>query len=138
MTPLQIAKANCANYTETGACLGAIIEDDLRILKCNPKPKCTVGISGVRCVYFEDCVLPFSKWIENPNQRQAWLEAARDYRLSANVPSVEKRRCPICKRIMESRRRFCHICAKVKRTQQRRLASRQYRVSRHHLTNLDC
>lgn len=46
-TPLQMAKAECANYESDGSCHGVGMR----------YPKCMLA-DGKRCQYFEECVLP--------------------------------------------------------------------------------
>lgn len=71
MTPLQIAKDHCANWRNDGkGCLGAIIDDDLQIRRCRPKPKCVLGTPGERCAYFEECVAPMGPSIDSEDYRR--------------------------------------------------------------------
>src|SRR5512137_2786481 len=98
MTPLQIAREHCANWQCDGSCLGAMIDDDLQIRRCRPKPKCVVGTTGVRCQYFEECLLPMGRSIDNPNYRQQFEEGIQQYRLANKMPDPEKRPCPGCGR----------------------------------------
>ena len=115
MTALQIANAHCANFRTDGkGCLGAMIEDDLQIRRCVPKPKCVLATPGERCRYFEECVAPMGRSIANPVHRQQFEEAIRQYRLVANVQAPALRKCPTCGRGLEPRRRFCPVCAAAK------------------------
>jgi hypothetical protein len=59
MTPLQAAKAHCANYQAGGSCLGIYYNDDLSIDKTRYKPcdKCLLA-KGKRCEYFEEIIVP--------------------------------------------------------------------------------
>jgi hypothetical protein len=111
MSPLQIAQDHCANWRWDASCLGAIIDDDLQIRRCCPKPKCVLGTPGERCLYFEECVAPMAASIENPKQKAEFQAAVRQYRLGAKLRSADERPCPICGSPIESRRRFCDICA---------------------------
>ena len=112
MTPLQIAKDHCANWRNDGkGCLGAIIDDDLQIRRCRPKPKCVLGTPGERCAYFEECVAPMGPSIDNEDYRRQFQAAVRDYRLAAKLPCAEERPCPVCGQAMEPGRRFCESCA---------------------------
>jgi hypothetical protein len=114
MTLLQIAQAHCANWRrDRGGCLGAIIDDDLQIRRCIPKPNCTLGVTGQRCRYFEECVMPMAPSIYNPVYRQQFEEAIRQYLVATKLPYADERPCPVCRRPMEPRRRFCHVCAKA-------------------------
>ena len=112
---LQIAKAHCANWRRDGVgCLGAIIDDDLQIHGCCPKAGCSVGVLGQRCRYFEECVMPMARCIDNPVNRQQFEDAVRQYCVAAKLPYADERPCPVCGRAMEPRRRFCHACARAK------------------------
>ncbi len=113
MTPLQIAREHCANWRKDGkGCLGAIIDDDLQIRRCYPRPTCLLAVAGQRCHYFEECVMPMGRSIENPVCRQSFEEAVRGYQLTVKLPYARERPCPVCRRPMKPRRRFCHACAK--------------------------
>src|SRR5512137_1911534 len=116
MTSLQIAHAHCANWRkDNNRCLGAIIDDDLQIRRCIPKPKCVLGMPGQRCAYFEESVVPMAGSIHDPHSRQEFEEAIRLYQFAANLPSRELRKCPTCGRGMEPRRRLCPVCATARR-----------------------
>ncbi len=128
MTALQIAYAECANWRKDGkGCLGAIIDDDLQIRRCDPKPKCVLGTPGERCRYFEECVAPMGPSIYSEAYRVAFMAAVRDYRLAAKLPCAEERPCPTCGRPMEPRQRFCEVCAAERR---RNSTRRAMKVSR--------
>jgi hypothetical protein len=128
MTALQIAYAECANWRKDGkGCLGAIIDDDLQIRRCNPKPKCVLGTPGERCRYFEECVAPMGPGIYNEAYRVAFMAAIRDYRLAAKLPCAEERPCPMCGRPMEPRQRFCVACAAERRRETKRLSAKTAR-----------
>jgi hypothetical protein len=129
MTALQIAYAECANWRKDGkGCLGAIIDDDLQIRRCDPKPKCLLGTPGERCKYFEECVAPMAASIENPSRRLAFEAAVRDYRLAAKLPCADDRPCPMCGQAMEPRQRFCDVCAAARRKVSTRQAVQKHRV----------
>jgi hypothetical protein len=129
MTPLQIAKDHCANWRNDGkGCLGAIIDDDLQIRRCRPKPKCVLGTPGERCAYFEECVAPMGPSIDNEEDRRRFQAAVRDYRLAAKLPCAEERPCPVCGQAMEPGRRFCESCAAARRKAATRQAVQRHRV----------
>ena len=129
MTALQIAYAECANWRKDGkGCLGAMIDDDLQIRRCCPRPKCVLGTPGERCLYFEECVAPMAASIDNPSRRMAFEAAIRDYRLAAKLPCADDRPCPICGQPMEPRQRFCEVCAAVRRKVATRRAVQKHRV----------
>lgn len=127
MTPLQWAKAECANYTQSGGCAGIGIHDDGTLFGFGSKPKCVLA-SGLRCIYFEECVLPMG--IET-NTAQGIIrdkhrnEARKLYRQSLPhaLPEMSVHRiCPVCnKRELEKGQRLCSDC-KVER---RREANRR-------------
>ncbi len=135
MTPLQIAHAHCANWRkDNNRCLGAIVDDDLQIRRCIPKPKCVLGTPGQRCAYFEECVLPMGPRIHDPVYRQQFEEGIQQYRLAANMPSPEQRTCANCGRGMEPRRRLCPVCAAAKRREGNRQAKAKSRMTCQQLT----
>jgi hypothetical protein len=130
MTALQIAYGECANWRTDGkGCLGAIIDDDLQIRRCVPRPKCLLSTPGERCLYFEECVAPMAGSIENPKRRLEFEAAVRDYRLAARLPCADERPCPICGRGMEPGRRFCEMCAAARRKASTRRAVQRHRVA---------
>jgi hypothetical protein len=129
MTALQIAYTECANWRKDGkGCLGAIIDDDLQIRRCCPKPKCVLGTPGDRCRYFEECVAPMAPGIDNPKVRLEFDTAVRDYRLAAKLPCSDDRPCPICGQPMEPRQRYCEVCAGARRKVSIRRAVQRHRV----------
>jgi hypothetical protein len=135
VTALQIAYAECANWRKDGkGCLGAIIDDDLQIRRCCPKPKCVLSAPGQRCLYFEECVAPMAASIEEPSRRLAFEGAVRDYRLAAKLPCADERPCPTCGRAMEPRQRFCEICSANRRRASTRAAFRKHWVASKQLT----
>ena len=128
MKPLQLAHDHCANWRKDGrGCLGAVIDDDLQIRHCRPKPQCLLASPGQRCLYVEECVLPMARSIDNPVQRQQFEEAVRQYRLTARFAPTETRPCPDCGRAMEPRRRFCLACAAARRKASTRTAAAKRR-----------
>ena len=130
MTALQIAYAHCANWRKDGkGCLGAMIDDDLQIRRCFPRPRCVLGTPGERCLYFEECVAPMAPSIDNPKVRLEFTGAVRDYRLAAKLPWADDRPCPMCGQAMEARRRFCDVCAAGRRKQSNRAAFRKHWVA---------
>jgi hypothetical protein len=128
MTGLHIAYAHCANWKSDGSCLGAVIDDDLQIRRCCPKPKCLLGTPGVRCLYFEECVAPMAASIENLVVRTEFEAAVREYRLAAKLQCADERPCPVCGRAMEPGRRFCEVCAAARRRVSTRRAVRRHRI----------
>jgi hypothetical protein len=127
MTLLQIAYAHCANWKSDGSCLGAVIDDDLQIRRCCPRPKCLLGTPSVRCRYFEECVAPMAASIENLIARAEFEAAVREYRLAAKLQCADERPCPMCGRAMEPRRRFCERCAASRNRTNKRVWLRERR-----------
>ncbi len=128
MTALQIAREHCANWRGDGKrCLGAVIDDDLRIRRCTPKPKCLLGTPGERCLYFEECVAPMARSIANEEYRRRFEAVVREYRLAAKLPCAEERACPICGKPMEPRKQFCFACAAQRRRESTRLSMKRSR-----------
>lgn len=122
MTALQMAYVECANWRKDGkGCLGAMIDDDLQIRRCVPRPRCVLSTPGERCQYFEECVAPLAVRSEDPTRRVQFEAAVREYRLAAKLPCADERPCPMCGRAMEPRRRFCDGCA-AKRDRANKLA----------------
>ena len=130
MTLLQIAQNHCANWQTDGSCLGAVIDDDLQIRRCVPKPKCVLATLGSRCLYFEECVAPNVRHFDG-RYREQFEETLRAYRLAANLPSACSRLCPECRRPIEPRRRFCAVCAAARRRATYRLATAKRREGIH-------
>jgi len=98
-TPLQIAKANCANYQCDGSCLGCDIEKNGKISRCSPKLHCRLADTPPeRCEYFEACVLPGRPEMEPM------------YRAHVNLPRREHRHCA-CGAVLPKRKRCCTECA---------------------------
>ena len=135
MTVLQIARDHCANWgTDGKGCLGAIIEDDGAIRRCIPKPKCVLSTPGQRCPYFEECVAPMARSIQNPRVREEFSEAIRQYRLAAKLPCAQERPCPSCGRAVGPRKRFCFACAAERRRTCTRAAVWKHRMTCKQLT----
>ena|SRR6516225_3024044 len=115
MRLIEIARDHCANWRRDGkGCLGAIIDDDLQIRRCVPRPACRLGQVGCRCEYFEECVMPLGRSMADPAYRQQFEEAVRLYKVAAGLPYSDERDCPVCGQPMEPRRRFCYACAKAR------------------------
>jgi hypothetical protein len=127
MTPLQAAKAHCANYQPDGSCLGIYYNDDLSVdwSRYEPKPKCVLHDMCDACPYFEGTVLP---------QMPASVSIAYVRTLpEGTITSVKnnqhvKRRCPVCrKRFLEPHKQYCRICAKERKRASYRDSKRQSR-----------
>jgi hypothetical protein len=116
MRLVELAHNHCANWRKDGkGCLGAIIDDDLQIRRCTPRLVCLLTSPGKRCQYFEECVMPMARSIEDPVYRQQFEEAVRVYKVLARLPHEDERACPACGKPMEPGRRFCYVCARARR-----------------------
>jgi len=105
MTPLQAAKARCANYQSHDSCLGIAFRDDLSMYPFRREGLPCLLRNCEACPYFEEIVLP-----------QVPPSVAEQYRKSLPadaVTSVRPQRaiklCPDCrKREVESRTGYHH------------------------------
>ena len=128
VTALRMVQAECANWRADGkGCLGAIIDDDLRIRRCRPKRACLLTTGGARCAYFEECVAPMASRVADAAARRAFEAAVREYRLAAGLLAAVHRPCPQCGRPMGARRRFCDVCAPARHRANQRAWARQQR-----------
>lgn len=127
MTALQIASEHCANWRrDEKGCLGAVIDDDLQIRRCTPRPKCLLGTPGVRCLYFEECVAAMARSIRNDLVRREFEKVVWRYRVFAKL-APQLRPCPGCGWLIEPRMRFCVACATKRRRETSRLCNRRAR-----------
>lgn len=56
--------------------------------------------------------MPFGQWINNPRQKQEFLEATWQYRKDTGAMSKTRNgRCPDCGKVKEPRHRFCPVCS---------------------------
>ena len=126
MTPLQFAQQECANHQPDGSCLGAVIEEDLSIRRCSPRPRCRLA-DGERCGYFEACVAPLARMVTDPWRAAALRDAVTQYHLTTRQPAEADRNCPDCGRPMAKGRRYCPTCAAVRRKVANRTAQSRHR-----------
>lgn len=129
MTPLQAAKTHCANYQGDGSCLGVQLNDKLQPVQLIKHPKCVLALTGVRCGYFEESVIPMNRadWpgLRTPQEHEDFADAVRHYQKSANVSSTKRRVCPECKeRELEHSKRLCYVCRNKRRRATFRLANK--------------
>jgi hypothetical protein len=118
VTPLQAAKAHCANYQPDGSCLGIYHRDDLSIdwQRCKPLPKCPIGDCQA-CPYFEEIVLP---------QVSASVAAKYHKSLPAGVntgvrPQHAIKQCLDCRRReVRPRQKYCLTCARIRKRASKR------------------
>ena len=114
MTPLQLARAECANYEPNGACLGVMLGSRGHITHCTPQPRCVLS-AGARCTYFEECVAPMQRMVTEPRRAKAIQEAVGLYRLAHAELIVTGRKCPDCRGPLAKFRQVCPGCAAKRR-----------------------
>ena len=107
MTPLQAAKAHCANYQPDGSCLGVYYNDDLSIdkVRYNPMSTCVFRSEHPEpCPYFEEIVLPQERSAEGQ-----YYDLMKDFAIQRKSA---KRMCLNCHRVaLAPKQRYCPKCA---------------------------
>lgn len=122
MTPLQFAKAECANFDLDGSCKGIGIRNDGSLYSFGRQPTCRLKQSSEPCQYFEECVLPMgfdttsAVGLAKAKERE---QALREYAVNAPLLARQSGRlCPDCReRELEPGHRFCYACAANRRKQ---------------------
>lgn len=115
-TPLQMAKAECANFHKGGRCLGIPVE--CLTSECPtiaaPLDRCKLAEPKATCRYFEGAVLPLVQYYPR------YARAAERYR--KRLPKAAPRPGAIagmwecdCGNPMRKGRRMCDVCARKKR-----------------------
>jgi hypothetical protein len=132
MTPLQAAKAHCANYQSDGSCLGMYYNDDLSVdhSKYRPCARCLLA-DGKRCEYFEECVMPMPiDRVKHPKEAAGFAAACHEYRRSIQgAPSAIKRLCRACRKCeVVGLKRFCGTCAEKRERAGDRLRKQKSRL----------
>jgi len=115
MTPLQAAKAHCANYQPDGSCLGIYYNDDLSVdwSRWQPRDKCLLA-EGKRCAYFEEIILPMR--LARPNEAKSLTKAITAYQRQHKLQALQ-RFCPECREApLAAKQKVCASC-RVKRRQ---------------------
>jgi hypothetical protein len=121
MTPLQVAKAECANCDSAGHCSGVGIANDLSCYMFRQPGTCYLGEHPIkRCAYFEQCVAPLAKKraqaaSTHEQQRAAASLAAgvHAYEVAVMpVPTVKYAKCKSCHRQVHAPKRLCGKCAR--------------------------
>ena len=140
MTPLQVAKAHCANFDQ-GRCLGVYYNDDLTIQACRPLPLCLLAESAQRCPYFETVVMRITLDQSTPSgvkRKEEFDEGIREYRLATGLLKSENDRsrpCPDCKqRPLEQGKKFCYVCREKRRKDTYKSSNRRRRQSNASMT----
>ena len=129
MSPLQAARAHCANHQADGSCLGIYYKDDLSVdpSKYRPCSKCLLA-DGKRCGYFEEIIIPMR--LEQPKDAKSLASAVSAYQRRHQLQSVT-RFCPECGETREARQRLCADCrAKHRRETHQKYNSRRKREIR--------
>ena len=87
--------------------------------------KCVLALTGVRCEYFEECVMPMGStdWpgLGTPKEHQEFAEGVKQYQRSANVGSQKRRLCS-CGRELEHGKQLCYVCRNQRRAETKRQA----------------
>jgi hypothetical protein len=125
VTPLQVAKAECANCDSAGNCAGVGIRDDGSLyLFRREAEKCWLapGPDGAiaRCQYFEECVAPLAKKraqaASTQEQREAAARLAEGVRAYDAVvmpaQTIKYAKCKRCQQTVYPPKRLCARCAK--------------------------
>jgi hypothetical protein len=126
MTPLQAAKAHCANYQPHGSCLGIYYNDDLSVdwSRYRPLPKCAIA-SCQACPYFEEIVLP---QVDRAVGEQYRKSLPPEFRTGVRPQKVIVKHCLDCrKREVAPRQKYCWVCARVRQRESARRAMRAKR-----------
>lgn len=125
-----MARDFCANFKPEG-CLGVgleLVNGEFKNVRLWPaRPNCLLEKAGVRCSYFEECVMPTKIDISKPRLKAEIEEAVRDYRLAANVPAPSDARKCECGRELEPRKQFCYVCKAKRKKDQTRSAVKKHR-----------
>jgi hypothetical protein len=132
MTPLQVAKQECANCDSAGNCAGIGIADDLSCCMFRKPGKCWLAPDEQgnikRCQYFEQCVAPLAKArTRNAATQEQKLAAARlteglrAYEVAViPAPTAKYAKCKDCQRDVIAPKRRCQQCAKKRILQSKR------------------
>ena len=126
MSPLQIAKAECANFHGDDGCLGFPVEcmtSDQPTMAA-PLDRCKLAKAGERCAYFECVVIPLAK-----SHPEKYAKAVETYTASRtrNALLVGPARLCECGNPLPKHRRFCEKCRTRKRRESTRAAVRKCR-----------
>jgi hypothetical protein len=122
VTPLQVAKAECANCDSGGNCSGVGIADDLSSYMFRQPGKCYLAEQPVkRCVYFEQCVAPLAKKRaqatlshEQQGAAASLASGVHAYEVAIMpVPTVKYAKCKCCHRRVHTPKRLCGKCART-------------------------
>jgi hypothetical protein len=124
MTPLQAAKAECANCDSAGNCAGVSIREDLSLYRFRSEGKCWLAPDAegriARCPCFEECVVPLAQsraraavTQEQKRAAASLAEGVHAYeRAVLPAPTVKYAKCKRCQRTVHPPKRLCPQCAK--------------------------
>ena len=124
MTPLQVAKAECANCDSAGNCAGIGFADNGSLYRFRQPGKCWLAPDEhgqiKRCQYFEQCVAPLAQarlrnaaTIEQRRNATRLAEGVRRYEMAVMpAPAVKFAKCKRCQRQVHPPKRLCERCAK--------------------------
>jgi hypothetical protein len=124
MTPLQVAKAECANCDSAGNCAGIGIADNGSLYRFRQPGKCWLAPDEngqiKRCQYFEECVAPLAKKRAQAASTQERCKAAASLAQGVHAyettvmptPTVKYAKCKRCQRTIHPPKRLCTQCAK--------------------------
>jgi hypothetical protein len=119
VTPLQAAKAECANCDSDGNCAGIGIADDLSLYRFRQPGRCYIA-EGQRCIFFEQCVAPAAQarlrdaaTTEQRISARRFADGVREYDMATlPVPTAKYAKCKSCHRQVYAPKRLCEQCAK--------------------------
>ena len=132
MTPLQVAKAECANCDSAGNCAGIGIGDNLGCYMFRRPGKCWLASDEEgnikRCPYFEECIAPLAKararnaaTQEQKGAAARLVKGVRAYEAAVlPVPTAKYAKCKGCQRDVIAPKRLCEQCAKKRTLQSKR------------------
>ena len=124
MTPLQAARAHCANYQPNGSCLGIAFGDNLSMHCFRNEGSTCLLCNGERCSYFEEIIVPMR--LDRPAEKKSLGSAVNAYQRKHLLQSL-LRFCPECGQSqLLARERFCADC----RAQRRRETHQKYNSGR--------
>jgi hypothetical protein len=124
MTPLQAAKAHCANYQADGSCLGIAFGGNLSMHRFRKESLPCLLCGSERCSYFEEIIVPMR--LELPAQAKSLATAVNAYQRKHRLQSLV-RFCPECGQTpLLAKQRLCANC----RAQHRRQTHQRYNARR--------
>ena len=118
-TPLQMARAECANFCKDGSCLG--IPTECLTSECPtvaaPLDRCKLAEPGKRCMYFERAVIPLANYFP-----EKYAKAVETYTAgrAKNALAIKAARLCECGNPLPKRKRYCPTCARRKRRESAR------------------